>query len=155
MRNFCKFKKIQVSDLNLHHSHVHAWRCVHAMPHDRMQHNTTLPRGRSCSAYAARLIMSTLKKNFCQLYFSSKNCGMRNRYASYAAQKIKSILQLMADISAANLWWYWPLPVKFSCCVAFCNMLQLAEAMLKSHCIDIFTIFGKAALCCILLCDIV
>ncbi len=34
------------------------------MPHGRMQHIAAMPRSRSCSAYAANLFASTLKKNF-------------------------------------------------------------------------------------------
>ncbi len=34
------------------------------MPHGRMQRTAALPCGKSCSAYAANLFVSTLKKNF-------------------------------------------------------------------------------------------
>ncbi len=33
------------------------------MPRDRMQHIAALPSGKSCSVYAANLIVSTLKNN--------------------------------------------------------------------------------------------
>ncbi len=34
-------------------------RCVHTMPRGRMQHTAALPRGKSCSSYAANAIAST------------------------------------------------------------------------------------------------
>ncbi len=49
-----------------------AWgskRCVHTMPHGRMQHTAALPCGKSCSAYAANAIASTWKKNSLQTFF--------------------------------------------------------------------------------------
>ncbi len=39
------------------------------MPLSRMQHTAALPRGKSCSAYAANAIVSTWKKNFLQTFF--------------------------------------------------------------------------------------
>ncbi len=36
--------------------------CIHTMSHGRMQQIAALLRGKSCSAYAANLIVSTLKK---------------------------------------------------------------------------------------------
>ncbi len=39
------------------------------MPRGRMQHTAALPRGKSCSAYAASAITSTWKKNFLQTFF--------------------------------------------------------------------------------------
>ncbi len=44
-------------------------RCVHTMPHIRMQHNAASPCGKNSSAYAAKLITSTLKKNFLPTIF--------------------------------------------------------------------------------------
>ncbi len=44
-------------------------RCVHTMPRGRMQHTAALPRGKSCSVYAANAIASTWKKNFLQTFF--------------------------------------------------------------------------------------
>ncbi len=41
-----------------------------SMSCSRMQHNTALLYRKGCLAYAAKLITSTLKKNFCQLYFN-------------------------------------------------------------------------------------
>ncbi len=43
-------------------------RCVHTMPHGRMQHTAALPHGKSCSAYAANAIASTWKTNFLQTF---------------------------------------------------------------------------------------
>ncbi len=39
------------------------------MPRGRMQHTAALPRGKSCSAYAANAIVSTWKNNFLQTFF--------------------------------------------------------------------------------------
>ncbi len=39
------------------------------MPRGRMQHTAALPRGKSCSAYAANAIASAWKKNFTQTFF--------------------------------------------------------------------------------------
>ncbi len=47
-------------------------------------------RGKSWSAYAAKLIAFTLKKNVCQLYFSLQKLWNEKQYASYAAPKIMS-----------------------------------------------------------------
>ncbi len=50
----------------------------------RMQHNVALPHGNSSSAYATKLITSTLKMIFFFANYTSvyKNCEMRNTYAS-------------------------------------------------------------------------
>ncbi len=48
----------------LNFSSIRSLRCVHTMPCGRMQHTAALPCGKSCSAYAANLIVTTLKKNF-------------------------------------------------------------------------------------------
>ncbi len=103
--------------------------------------NAALSYGKSCSAYAAKLISSTLKKNFFWLYFSSQKLCMRNLYASYAEPKIASRYswrQMLARQTVDE--------IIFSCCTAFCSMLQRAETVPKSCCNDVYTIFG---ICCV------
>ncbi len=90
------------------------------MPCDRTQHIAALSRSKSCSAYAANLIASTLKKNFLQTVTSGyKNCETRpvnfvrffslpgwyhfeTPYSSYAARRTFDDTDI--------------LPIEFLCC---------------------------------------
>ncbi len=53
-------------------------RCVDTMLSGRMQHTAALPRGKSCSAYAANAIASPWKKNFLQTFLGLFQCIIPN-----------------------------------------------------------------------------
>ncbi len=50
-------------------------RCVHTIPRGKMQHTAALPRGKTCSAYAATAIASTF---FTDLISGYQNWGTRS-----------------------------------------------------------------------------
>ncbi len=97
-------------------------RCIQTMPRGRMQHIAALLRSKSCSAYAANLMTSTLKKNFLQRlqklwnepansvwFFSLTSwCNFETLYSSYTTQQTFD----ETDI----------LPIKFLCRMAYCNI---------------------------------
>ncbi len=59
------------------------------MPRGRMQHNTALPCGKSCSAYATKLIMFTLKNNFLPTIFQfTKTMEWKTRTRHMPHQKL-------------------------------------------------------------------
>ncbi len=73
------------------------------MPRSRMQHTTALPRGKSCSAYAANSIVSTLKKNFLQTYFRLQK--LWNETSELRLIFFSNWLMPFWNPLAANLWW--------------------------------------------------
>ncbi len=82
------------------------------MPHGRMKHYAAWQNATQCGFATWQKLAGTcckidhirIKKEFLANYVSVyKNCGMRNIYASYAAPKIMSTVQLMANIGAASL----------------------------------------------------
>ncbi len=97
-----------------------------------------MPCGKSCSAHAAKLIASGIKKEFCANYISVyKNCGTRNRYTSYAASKITSLYK-QRQISAQHTFDETDiLPIEFSCSMAFCDTPQHVETVPKLHRINL------------------
>ncbi len=64
-----------------------------------------LPYGKSCSAYAAKLISSTLKKNFLPTIFQFTKTVDGKHVLIVCPAKNYVSPQLMANIGAANLWW--------------------------------------------------
>ncbi len=82
---------------------LYSLRCVHTMPHGSVQHDLALLHGKSCKAYAAKLTHVYIKKEFAIYISVNKNCDFETSYAPYVGPKIKSTLQLSANISAANL----------------------------------------------------
>ncbi len=94
-----------------------------------------MPHGKSCSAYAAKLISSALKIIFCQLYFS-----------------LQKLFPVLSKIMSHFKWWQISVrqtfdetaifSIEFSWHMAFCNMPLHAETVQKPYRIDIHTIFG-------------
>ncbi len=107
-----------------------------------------MPHGTMWLWYVAK-VLSICRKINCVLikeeFFASyisvyKNYGMRNTYAPYVTPKNEVSLLFTANISVQTIDETGILPIKFSCHMAFYN---------------IYTIFSKATLCCILLHGIV
>ncbi len=71
-------------------------RCVHTIPHGRMQHNTTLPYGKSCMACATKLFTSTFKKNFLPTII---------QFAKTVEQEIRAHYMLHQKLHLHCSWW--------------------------------------------------
>ncbi len=125
-----KKKKFQLCIYNpLPHT---LYRCVHTMPHSRMQHNGALPRGKTCSAYASKLITSTLKNNFLPTIFQfTKTMTLKLSTHHIPHQKLRLhynrrqiFVQQTFDETNTLL-------IKFSCHVAICS-----KVVFTSDCIS-------------------
>ncbi len=129
------------------------------MPRGRMQHNAALPRGKSCSAYATKLIPSTLKRILSTIFQFTKTVEQETRMHHMPCQKLclttvdgkyrrgKPLMRL--TLCQSNF-----IPCSILQHAAVCRNHAKAALHLHPHYFMQLP-HNKASFCCIFLCGIV